>query len=533
MYFPMKVQMIHCKISFLLVLLFLLLLGGVSAQAQQSKPTGGGTPDRETAKIIRELAADAAGMPDVEFRKLANSGMTPDRNSENQPLTLMLMCYTHFELSEKDFKDRLAEFRFSSLTPNMNKLVKLLEPSDAGDRWTALHSKHITKVTCNVDNNIATGVISFDAGMYAGLVHYTASKLADRWKIDEFSFPVHDWRFVDGDDGNWQWFDHFGRIEKDRVLPMQHIEGQVLLDDKPIQVRQLVFTLKAHPEYAFFAKTGRSGKFGVSLPTGQYIVTCKGDDLSDRFNDLSQSGLIVVVEKGQSEMTLDLKLTPQDQPEVTAKTEVQAKRLVAALQKKMASGDQGRHFLRDVEELVSMNVPESSRVAATGILKSILNTKYKTVSKPSSLHQLALDGLLSWASVEDQNSIFCDYLSSRSNRAGDQAEKVFGVLIDAGSERGLRLVIRRLSRFKDAEENPAAQALIKGGTKCETPLLAAAESSKSIRKSCFGVLEKIGSEKSIPILEKLEQETENVDDRNKIREARMKILDGLGKATSK
>ena len=41
------------------------------------------------------------------------------------------------------------------------------------------------------------------------------------------------------DDGNWEWFDHFGRIEIDRKLPLQDVEGKVLLDNQAAARQQL------------------------------------------------------------------------------------------------------------------------------------------------------------------------------------------------------------------------------------------------------------------------------------------------------
>ena len=55
------------------------------------------------------------------------------------------------------YKDRFAEFQFSSQTPNPNKLVQLLKPSVDGERWSALQPQHITDLTCEVDDDTATG----------------------------------------------------------------------------------------------------------------------------------------------------------------------------------------------------------------------------------------------------------------------------------------------------------------------------------------------------------------------------------------
>ena len=254
-------------------------------------------------------------------------------------------------LPEEMQKDRSPELRFSETTPNPSKLVDLIKPTTTVDCWTALHPKYITKVTCDVENNTATGKIVFDAGLYAGQVQYTASKVRGNWQINEFKLPAHNWRFILGKDGNWQWHDHFGHITKDRKLLMQNIACQVLLDDKPINPGQLIFKLRACPELYYLAKSTRNGAFGVALPAGKYIVTCDSRDLNDRFGDGSKSDLIVDIEEGQSELKLKIELTPADQAELVIKLEGEAEYLVDALQKFLATGKRRQDFKRNIERL--------------------------------------------------------------------------------------------------------------------------------------------------------------------------------------
>lgn len=273
--------------------------------------------DPATAKIIRSLAAKAAGISDANFTKLVNGGSTPSPLCvQNQPLSLIILCHKVMSLPEEIVKQRSAEFQFSSSTPNATKLVKLLQPTSTIDCWTALHPEYIQNVTCNVEDDTATGEISFDAELYAGKVQYVASKDKETWQINEFSFPVRNWRFVRGEDGYWQWHDRFGHITKERELPKQLVVGEVLIDDKQMQRGRLVFTMRDYPEFYFLTKAGPNGEFGVSLPAGKYIVTCSSRELSDRFSDGAKSGLIVDIEEGQSKLVLKIETTPSDLSEV-------------------------------------------------------------------------------------------------------------------------------------------------------------------------------------------------------------------------
>lgn len=359
-----------------------------ASQSGQSNSQRDLQPDPETAKIIRQLAAQAAGISDPVFRKLASGATIPSPlRLENQPLSLIIMCVKVMDLPDEVVKERSAEFRFSSSTPNPNKLVKLLEPTTTVDCWTALHPKYIKNVTCNVKDDTATGEISFDAELYSGHVQYVASKVKENWQINEFSFPVRDWRFVRGEDGNWQWHDHFGHIKEERELPVQNIGGRVLIDDKQIQRGQIVFTMRAYPEFYFSSKVGPNGDFGFSIPAGKYIVTCSSRELSDRFGKRSKSGLVVDIEKGQSELVLKLKSAASDQVEIDLRNDAIAKNLVAAVQKSLESKTGHYGLFRDLKSLAEMDIPESSRAAVTEISKSILGSKFgldtKSAHKPA------------------------------------------------------------------------------------------------------------------------------------------------------
>ena len=85
-----------------------------ASQSGQSNSQRDPQPDPETAKIIRQLAAQAAGISDPVFRKLASGGTIPSPlRLENQPLSLIIMCVKVMDLPDEVVKERSAEFRFS------------------------------------------------------------------------------------------------------------------------------------------------------------------------------------------------------------------------------------------------------------------------------------------------------------------------------------------------------------------------------------------------------------------------------------
>ena len=266
--------------------------------------------DPEAAKMIRKLAPAAAAMENEDFIKLLTTGQAVNVTSvENQPLSLVVLSAMALDLPEETYEDRNAEFSFSSLTPNPNKLVKLLCPglteTDAVGLCTMLHPQYITEVTCDAGDDSATGVITFDAGIYAGQVNYAATKADGNWQINQFSFPTRDWRFVRTEDGNWQWFDHFGLIESDRELPTQDVEAVVTIDGMPVSGR-LTFWMTDYPEFNFDAR-GDGGKFMVPLPAGKYTLTTNSSEVqNEKYSRLSTSDLIIEIAEGQSKVEIEL-----------------------------------------------------------------------------------------------------------------------------------------------------------------------------------------------------------------------------------
>lgn len=271
--------------------------------------------ENETATIIRQLAPSAAGMANADMSKLAMAATTPKATDvKDQTLTLVVLCEKILDLPEESYAERWDEFRFDlEFTPKPAALVRCLTPSTWLGYCSMLQPQYITKVTCDTDGESASGTISFDAGMYAGRVQYAASKTDAGWQIDEFSFPVRDWRFLRADDGTWEWFDHFGRFEEGRELPLQDVEGVVQLDGKPLDVTRLSFTLKNYPDFAFYAKEGEDGRFSVSLPPGQYRVVVRSGNpqLAEDYRQLSTTPLVVEIEDGQTELTLSIPKTQQ------------------------------------------------------------------------------------------------------------------------------------------------------------------------------------------------------------------------------
>ena len=325
-------NMIHSKSAlFLTCVIFLNCIAtGQAQQGNQDKQAQRNHSQAEISKIIRRLAAEAAGIPNADFLKLARSGGSPDPvRLKSQPLSLIILCHRVMLLPKAVREKRDKELRFSESTPDPNKLVKLLKPRQQGDCWTALHSEYITDITCEVKDNTASGTISFDAGLYAGKVHYTAKRSWQKWRIQTFEFPAYNWKFVCGKYDIWQWHDHFGHITKNRKLPKQKVTGKVRHNAQPIRLGHLNFAMYACPEFQFRTRGGEDGEFMIELPAGKYFVTCFSPDLSERFRNGETTDLVIEIGNGQKEVHIDIELTPEDEAEIAKRKGAFAEKLVA------------------------------------------------------------------------------------------------------------------------------------------------------------------------------------------------------------
>ena len=67
-----------------------------------------------------------------------------------------------------------------------------------------IHADRITRFTCKVDGDKATGVADFEVPtLYQGRVHYAAECVDNNWQITDLEMPGRDIHIVRGDDGKW------------------------------------------------------------------------------------------------------------------------------------------------------------------------------------------------------------------------------------------------------------------------------------------------------------------------------------------
>jgi len=183
-----------------------LLLVVVACAAGCSKAPAPVADDVFTAEQAKALIPEAAGVPSAELRKEFEKPQITNFNwSNGQSLTWWLLTYhpgpnDPVPTSVKLFPD--GEIKPAELA------AALLGPKDKDGEYrkyaSIIHPEYITDCTCKVDNDTATGTVSFKAGKaYEGKVEYTARKKDGKWRIEEFRIPDSKFTTTLGADGKW------------------------------------------------------------------------------------------------------------------------------------------------------------------------------------------------------------------------------------------------------------------------------------------------------------------------------------------
>ena len=170
---------------------------------------------------------------------------------------------------------------------------------------------------------------------------------------------------------------------------------------------------------------------------------------------------------------------------------------------------------KELEMLLKFNFGEETKLDAAKIARRAL----LTAGKDNSIRDLAAKLVLRCATPEEQLSIFCNYLVDVDKTLyRDQLEEAYDVLADSKSKLAQQVLIVRLKNQDYSKRE--SKALIKMGAVCEDMLHKAAVKIPEVKKELPSILEAIGTEKSLPVLERLELECPNQYERDKIHESR-------------
>ncbi len=175
-----------------------------------------GGPGRETvltAESVKKLVPVAAAMSTDDWNRLATSANPPTSNDfDNQCLTLLHLTLS---LSTPPAGNKTAQDTFRCLTGGPPKPASLIGEIQRtvsvgplhgrSGLVTSLHYERITRCTCDVDGDVARGIVAFSVPeLYAGKVGYVATRQDGQWNITEFDLAGYGIKTVLGEDGIWK-----------------------------------------------------------------------------------------------------------------------------------------------------------------------------------------------------------------------------------------------------------------------------------------------------------------------------------------
>ena len=197
-------------------------------------------------------------------------------------------------------------------------------------------------------------------------------------------------------------------------------------------------------------------------------------------------------------------------------------RLLANAKRKLSGEMSSYDRQRELEALLKFEFGDTARPEVVDVAKKALFTG----DKRKSVKDVAAKLVMKAAKPEEQLSIFCDYLVDVDNSLGDaELKKAYGILSESKSKLAQQVLIVRL---KNQNYNKLeSKALIQMGASCEAMLLKAYEKLPALRKELPSILEFVGTEKSIPLMERLELDCHESYQRGKIHDRRVRMLKRL------
>ena len=196
--------------------------------------------------------------------------------------------------------------------------------------------------------------------------------------------------------------------------------------------------------------------------------------------------------------------------------------LLANVKKSLNSSEATYQRTEELKTLLKVEFSDATRTEATQIAEKALQTS----GRDTTMRDTAAKLVMHCATPEDQLSIFCDYLVDVENKLGDEEmKKVYGMFTSSKSKLAQQVLIVRLK--KQNYNKFESKALIKMGSDCEDMLLKAYEKLPAVKPALPEILEFVGTEKSIPVMERLELDCHESYKRGQIHDSRVRMLKRL------
>jgi len=199
-----------------LVVATLLLASSWHSSSAAEKPEGEALGvDAAVASQLRELIPRASGLPSALFKKIAQTTVQVDpeflrQSGSGETLTVLFLTKgfpkpleggrNHFRLAEG--RGALNPAALARELCREHRLGPLVFTAPYA---TMIHADRITKLTCTVEGEKASGTVVFQApGLYEGDVDYVAERADGQWRITEFLLPGYGLKTVRTGKGAWE-----------------------------------------------------------------------------------------------------------------------------------------------------------------------------------------------------------------------------------------------------------------------------------------------------------------------------------------
>ncbi|MBC8869726.1 MAG: hypothetical protein H8E44_09930 [Planctomycetes bacterium] len=273
-----------------------------------------------TATTIRRLIPAAAGCRAEILCTIARSESTPKPWDVMKDIALSVIVLNYRIPPPGMYQAHADEFRFDTTIPKPSELARELLRERHLGYYSMIHLDRITDFTCEVDGDTAKGSVSFKVPrLYEGEIQYLAERVEGFWQIKELHLPIHRWRFVRTEDGQWKWFNMFGDVgdlvrRAGPVSPrwpgQQSVSGKITRDGKPLTEATIEFF---HNVDVLFQGSAfvQDGSYRTKLPTGSYhvVILRSKPDVPKKYRTPDRSGLMVEVREGEN--TIDFELSTE------------------------------------------------------------------------------------------------------------------------------------------------------------------------------------------------------------------------------
>ncbi len=162
-----------------------------------------------TKEKVKSLVAEAAGIPNVDWAKIAAATEIPTPNFlDSQSLSLILFSLAAHEPQKlaSEAPELSRDFHYlTSATTHPAEIAAAIWISRSKGYASFIQPEYVTEATVSITNDSAHGTISFEvADLYRGQVNYVARHREGHWQVDELHLRNSGLSLQRDENGKWK-----------------------------------------------------------------------------------------------------------------------------------------------------------------------------------------------------------------------------------------------------------------------------------------------------------------------------------------